>query len=50
MLRALRTAHGTPIPAIRKALDYAQTDLGIERLLLSRELCTDKRELCFDRC
>jgi uncharacterized protein (DUF433 family) len=49
VLRALRTTHGTPIPAIRKALDYAQGHLGIERLLLSRELCTDKRELFLDR-
>lgn len=49
VLRALRTAHGTPIKAIRSALDYAESELGIERLLLSRELCTDKRELFLDR-
>ncbi|MDQ3698955.1 MAG: DUF433 domain-containing protein [Gemmatimonadota bacterium] len=49
VLRALRTTHGTPIPAIRKALDYAESELGIERLLLSRELCTDKRDLFLDR-
>ena len=49
VLSALRTTHGTPIRAIRKALDYAESALGIERLLLSRELCTDKRELFLDR-
>ena len=49
VLRALRTAHGTPIPAIRKALTYAESSLGIERLLLSKELCTDKRDLFLDR-
>ena len=49
VLRALRTTHGTPIRAIRKALDFAQSELGIERLLLSRELCTDKRDLFLDR-
>lgn len=49
VLRALRTTHGTTIPAIRKALDYAESALGIERLLLSRELCTDKRDLFLDR-
>lgn len=49
VLRALRTTHGTPIPSIRKALDYAESTLDIQRLLLSRELCTDKRELFLDR-
>jgi len=48
VLRALRTAHGTPVHAIRKALDYGETSLGINRLLLSRELYTDKRELFLD--
>lgn len=49
VLRALRTTHGTPIPSIRKALDYGESELGIERLLLSHELSTDKRELFLDR-
>lgn len=45
VLRALRTRHGTSIKAIRSALDYAQLELGIERLLLSRELLTDARDV-----
>lgn len=45
VLRALRTKHGTSIKAIRSALDYAQQELGIERLLLSRELLTDARDV-----
>ena len=49
VLRALRTTHGTPIGSIRKALHYAERELGVERLLLSRELCTDKRDLFLDR-
>jgi uncharacterized protein (DUF433 family) len=49
VLRALRTTHGTSIAAIRKALRYAESELGIERLLLSHELCTDKRDLFLDR-
>ncbi len=48
ILRALRTKHGTPIKAIRAALDYAHTDLGIDRLLLSRELQTDAGEIFLD--
>lgn len=49
VLRALRTTHGTPIRAIRKALDYAGRELGMEHLLLSPELCTDRRDLFLDR-
>lgn len=49
VLRALRSTHGTSISAIRTALRYAEAELGIERLLLSRELCTDKRDLFLDR-
>lgn len=49
VLRALRTTHGTSIHSIRAALRYAEAELGVERLLLSRELCTDKRDLFLDR-
>jgi uncharacterized protein (DUF433 family) len=49
VLRALRTTHGTPIPAIRKALSYCESSLGVDRLLLSPELRTDKRDLFLDR-
>jgi uncharacterized protein (DUF433 family) len=49
VLRALRTEHGTPIDSIRKALSYAQGKLGIDNLLLSRELATAGGELFLDR-
>lgn len=49
VLRALRTTHGTAIPQIRKALDYAERELGVGRLLLSPELCTDSVDLFLDR-
>ena len=49
VLRGLRTAHGTPIASIRKALHYAERELGVDRLLLSPELCTDKRDLFLER-
>lgn len=45
VLRALRTKHGTSIKAIRKALEYAQQELGVERLLLSRELSADAQDV-----
>lgn len=48
VLRALRTKHGTSIKAIRSALAYAENDLGIERLLLSRALSTDAQDLFLD--
>lgn len=38
VLRALRVDHKVRMPAVREALDYAQREFGIERLLLSREL------------
>ena len=41
VLRALRTHHGTPLGEIRKAIRYAEQELGIERLLLSEQLFTD---------
>jgi uncharacterized protein (DUF433 family) len=41
VLRALRTDHGVSVKAVRKALRYAEETLGLERLLLRRELCTE---------
>jgi hypothetical protein len=38
VLRALRIEHGVSIDAVRKALDFAERKLGIERLLLRPEL------------
>ena len=48
VLRALRTVHDTPLPAIRAALAYAERELRIERLLLSRALATRAREVCLE--
>ena len=38
VLRALRVDHRLKMPAVREALDYAQREFGISRLLLSAEL------------
>jgi uncharacterized protein (DUF433 family) len=38
VLRALRTRHGIPMPAVRKALEYVRRELGIERLLIDPRL------------
>jgi uncharacterized protein (DUF433 family) len=38
VLRALRTEHGVPVPEVRKAIQFAEHSLGIERLLLRPEL------------
>lgn len=45
VLRALRTEHGFAIREVRTALGYAEKELGIDRLLLSRQLWTDKVDL-----
>jgi uncharacterized protein (DUF433 family) len=38
VLRSLRTRHEVPMSAVRTALDFAENELQIERLLLSDEL------------
>lgn len=53
VLRALRVdgdgrKGGASIRAIRDALDYAERELGIERLLLRRDLLTDRAHLFLD--
>lgn len=40
VLRSLRTRHEVPMSAVRTALDYAESELEIQRLLLSDELRT----------
>lgn len=40
VLRSLRTRHNVPMSAVRSALDFAEGELRIERLLLSDELRT----------
>jgi uncharacterized protein (DUF433 family) len=37
------------VRALRKALDFAERELQIERLLLRKELCTDAGQLFLDR-
>jgi len=49
VLRALRTDHGIPVKELRRALKYAEERLGVERLLLRRELCTDGGNLFLER-
>lgn len=48
VLRALRTKHGTPISAIRTALTYAQRELGVDRLFMSKALSTSAKDLFLD--
>ncbi|HET9226130.1 MAG TPA: DUF433 domain-containing protein [Thermoanaerobaculia bacterium] len=38
VLRALRTEHGVPMQHVRKALEFAESRCGIERLLISDQL------------
>ena len=49
VLRSLRTDHGVSVEKLRKALDYAEERLNIERLLLSEELRTDAGRVFLDR-
>jgi uncharacterized protein (DUF433 family) len=50
VLRALRTAHGVSVRDLRKALRFAEEALGVERLLLHRELLrTEGGKLFLDR-
>lgn len=49
VLRSLRTEHGVSMDALRKALAYAQKELGIERLLLHMDLCTEGGRILLER-
>jgi len=49
VLRALRTDHSVSIRSVREALDYAERQYGIDRLLLRSELATNAGELFLDR-
>ncbi len=48
VLRALRTDHGVSLPDVRKAVRFAEQELGISRLLLSPELKTEAGRLFLD--
>jgi uncharacterized protein (DUF433 family) len=45
VLRALRTRHDVPLKHVRPAIAYAEKELGIQRLLLSREMQTAGGEI-----
>ncbi|OFW14469.1 MAG: hypothetical protein A3F70_16675 [Acidobacteria bacterium RIFCSPLOWO2_12_FULL_67_14] len=49
VLRALRTEHGVPVEAVRKAVRYAERTLSIDRLLLSPELRAEAGRMFLDR-
>ena len=49
VLRALRTEHGVSVKAVRKALEYAEAQLNLKRLLLSQDLSTSAGRLFLDR-
>ena len=49
VLRALRTEHGVQIRDVRKAIGYAESQLGLDHLLLRRELVTGGGELLLER-
>ena len=49
VLRALRTDHAVSIKDVRIAVRYAETELGIDRLLLSKELRASGKQLFLER-
>jgi uncharacterized protein (DUF433 family) len=49
VLRSLRTEHGVPVKALRRALKYAEKELRIDRLLLRPELRAGAGKLFLDR-
>jgi uncharacterized protein (DUF433 family) len=49
VLRSLRAEHGVSVKELRRALTYAEKSLGIDRLLLRRELRADAGRMFLDR-
>jgi len=49
VLRALRTKHGVPMQAVRRALDYAQKECDIDRLLIHEQLKAAPGRLFLDQ-
>lgn len=49
VLQSLRQEHGVSIKAVRNALKYAESELQIERLLLSHDLLTTAGDLFLKR-
>lgn len=49
VLRSLRTEHGVAIRELRGAIAFAERGLGVERLLLSKQLCTQAGQVFLER-
>ena len=49
VLRALRTRHSVQMKHVRTAISYAERELGIERLLLSKEMQTAAGDIFLER-
>ena len=49
VLRALRTRHAVQMKHVRAAIAYAERELGIERLLLSKEMQTAGGDIFLER-
>lgn len=49
VLRALRTEHGVSLAALRKAIAYAESALGLDRLLLSQDLRAHAGQIFLER-
>jgi uncharacterized protein (DUF433 family) len=49
VLRSLRAEHAVSVKALRSALEFAEKQLGIDRLLLRPELHTDAGKVFLDR-
>ena len=49
VLRALRSDHGVSVKALREALGFAEGELKVKRLLLSKELSAGGGRLFLDR-
>lgn len=49
VLRSFRTDHGVSLKALRQALDFAEKELRVERLLLRKELCAGAGQLFLER-
>jgi uncharacterized protein (DUF433 family) len=49
VLRSLRTEHGVSVEALRKALDYSERHLDVDRLLLRKELRTEAGQVFLER-
>jgi uncharacterized protein (DUF433 family) len=49
VLRSLRTEHGVALNELRTAIRFAQSTLRIDRLLLSKDLCTHAGQVFLDK-